>query len=253
VFVGLTLLALTWNPVPRVKNRAPRGELLLKKFAGNRFGAEKASGTPSQLISRRPVGNVPPTPLLSPKKFLKAFTVFRISFGVTPDASNTSGSAEAATGLKMSVKPKVAIASESQCLFMIFMDCIGLIKVQVELLFADEMAAYGPKQARAGPGHAVEKAAAMDSVVFVVVRNVIGHNIGFWFGYLAGCLTPVFTDSAGFYSRYPSDQSASCGNFPQFLLCGCCFSTLVFAKTPRSDVGPQRGVWLVIGSSSPSR
>jgi hypothetical protein len=27
----------------------------------------------------------------------------------------------------------------------------------------------------------VEKAAAIDSVVFVVVRNVIGHNIGFWF------------------------------------------------------------------------
>ncbi len=147
MFVGLTLLALTWNPVPGVKNRAPRGELLLKKFAGIRFGAEKASGTPSQLISRRPVGNVPPIPLLSPKKFLKAVTVFRISFGVTPDAS-----------------------------------------------------------------------------------NVIGHNIGFWFGYLAGCLTPVFTDSAGFYSRYPSDQSASCGNFPQFLLCGCCFSNPCLCK-----------------------
>jgi hypothetical protein len=40
VFVGLLLLALTWNPVPRVKNTAPRGELLLKKFAGSRFGAE---------------------------------------------------------------------------------------------------------------------------------------------------------------------------------------------------------------------
>ena len=140
MFVGLTLLALTWNPVPRVKNRAPRGELLLKKFAGIRFGAEKASGTPSQLISRRPVGNVPPIPLLSPKKFLKAVTVFRISFGVTPDASNTCGAAEAATGLKMSVNPKLAIASESQCLFMIFMDCIDLIKIEVELLlFDDEM------------------------------------------------------------------------------------------------------------------
>jgi len=40
----------------------------------------------------------------------------------------------------MSVKPSVAIASESECLFMIFMDCIGLIKIEVELLlFADEM------------------------------------------------------------------------------------------------------------------
>ncbi len=98
----------------------PPGELLLKKFAGNRFGAEKASGTPSQLISRRPVGNVPPTPLLGPKKFLKASTAVWMSAGVAPDASNTSGSAEAATGLKMSVKPKLAIASESQCFFIIF-------------------------------------------------------------------------------------------------------------------------------------
>ena len=42
------------------------------------------------------------------------------------------------------------------------------------------MAAYGPKQARAGPDQAVEKAVAIDSVVFVVVRNVVGHNIGSW-------------------------------------------------------------------------
>jgi hypothetical protein len=34
-----------------------------------------------------------------------------MSAGVAPDASNTSGSAEAGTGLKMRVKPKVAIAS----------------------------------------------------------------------------------------------------------------------------------------------
>ena len=40
----------------------------------------------------------------------------------------------------------------------------------------------GPKQAGAGPSHALKKAAAIDPVVFVVVRNVIGHNIGFWFG-----------------------------------------------------------------------
>src|SRR6266496_5376691 len=73
--------------------------------------AEKASGTPSQLISRRRSGNVPPTPLLGPKKFLKASTAVWISAGVAPDASNTSGSAEAATGLRMRVKPKVAIAS----------------------------------------------------------------------------------------------------------------------------------------------
>src|SRR5260370_41580334 len=40
-------------------------------------------------------------------------------------------------------------------------------------------AAYGPKQARAGPCHAVKKAAAIDSGMFGVLRNLIGHNI--WF------------------------------------------------------------------------
>src|SRR5437762_3800656 len=180
------MLALTSNPVPGVKNTIPRGEFLLKKFAGNRFGAEKASGTASQLISRWPVADGGPAMLLGfPKKFLKAFTVFRISAAVAPDASNTCGAAEAATGLKMSVKPSMAIASESECLFMIFMDCIGLIKIEVELLLlllllllADGIAAYGPN--RPSPGHAVEKAAAIDSVVLVIVRNVIGHNIGSW-------------------------------------------------------------------------
>ncbi len=34
-----------------------------------------------------------------------------------------------------------------------------------------------PKQAGAGPSHALKKAAAINPVVFVVVRNVIGHNI----------------------------------------------------------------------------
>ena len=51
-----------------------------------------------------------------PKKFLKAFTVFRILFALAPDASNTWGAAEAATGFKTSVKLKLAIASKSQCL-----------------------------------------------------------------------------------------------------------------------------------------
>jgi hypothetical protein len=36
-----------------------------------------------------------------------------------------------------------------------------------------------PKQAGTGPCHAMEKAAAINPVVFVVVRNVIGHNIVF--------------------------------------------------------------------------
>src|SRR6266480_3698966 len=33
----------------------------------------------------------------------------------------------------MSVKPKVAIPSKRECLFMIFMDCIGSVRIEVEL------------------------------------------------------------------------------------------------------------------------
>jgi hypothetical protein len=68
VWVGLPVLALTWKPVPSVWKTAPRGEFALKKLAGRLLGEETASGTPSQLISRRPVANVPPTPLLSPPR-----------------------------------------------------------------------------------------------------------------------------------------------------------------------------------------
>src|SRR6266699_2588771 len=43
----------------------------------------------------------------------------------------------------------------------------------------ENAAADRPKQAGPGPCHAMEKTAAVNPVVFVVVRNVIGHNIGF--------------------------------------------------------------------------
>ena len=47
---------------------------------GDRFGAEKPSGTPSQLISRWPVADGGPAMLLGfPKKALKAFTWARMS------------------------------------------------------------------------------------------------------------------------------------------------------------------------------
>src|SRR5262245_8482699 len=95
VFVGFTLLALTRKAVPEVKKTAPRGELALKKLAGRSFGSAKASGTASQLISRRPSGNVPPTPLLGPRKARKASTAAWISAGLAPDASNTTGAATA--------------------------------------------------------------------------------------------------------------------------------------------------------------
>src|SRR5262249_425277 len=93
VFVGLSLSALTWKPVPGVKKTTPRGELALKKLAGRLFGAAKASGTASQLISRRPSGNEPPTPLLVPRKARKASTVAWISSGIAPVASKNSAAA----------------------------------------------------------------------------------------------------------------------------------------------------------------
>ena len=46
----------------------------------------------------------------------------------------------------------------------------------------EDAAADRPKQARAGPSHALKKPTTINAVVFVVVRNVIGHNIWFWFG-----------------------------------------------------------------------
>src|SRR5206468_5127555 len=101
VFVGLSLSALTWKPDPGVKNTAPRGELALKKFGGRLFGAEKASGTPSQLISRRPLGNEPATlGLRAPRKARKASTEAWISAGVAPEDSNTTGAAIVTAGDK---------------------------------------------------------------------------------------------------------------------------------------------------------
>jgi hypothetical protein len=61
VLVGLESSALTRRAVPGVLNTAPRSELLLKKLPGKSLGAEKLSGTPSQLISRRPLPNDPAT------------------------------------------------------------------------------------------------------------------------------------------------------------------------------------------------
>src|SRR5262245_66555315 len=92
VFVGLSLSALTWKPLPGVKNTAPRGELALKKLAGRLFGAEKASGTPSQLISRWPLGNEPATlGFRGPRKARKSSTAAWMSAGTAPDASNPTG------------------------------------------------------------------------------------------------------------------------------------------------------------------
>src|SRR5207237_5769409 len=69
-YVGLILsnrtgakpaLPLTCTPVPGVEKTTPRGEFSLNKFGCRLFGAERASGTPSQLISRRPPPMAPAT------------------------------------------------------------------------------------------------------------------------------------------------------------------------------------------------
>ena len=55
----MTVRALTWKPVPGVDKTTPRGDVVLKKSAGRVLGAACASGTPSQLISRRPLPTDP--------------------------------------------------------------------------------------------------------------------------------------------------------------------------------------------------
>src|SRR5258706_15765201 len=78
-------LALTCNAVPGVDKTTPRGELTLKKLAGKRFGAEEPSGTPSQLISRRPLPKEPATLALSvPKLVRNASTVAWIPAALRP-------------------------------------------------------------------------------------------------------------------------------------------------------------------------
>src|SRR5581483_287725 len=59
----LARVELTWNPVtPTGWKTAPRGEVVLKKSPGRGFGADLASGVPSQLISRRRPPNDPLAP-----------------------------------------------------------------------------------------------------------------------------------------------------------------------------------------------
>src|SRR5262249_33150740 len=61
---------------------------------GRLIGAEKASGTPSQLISRRPLGNEPATlGLRGPRKARKSSTALWISAALAPPASKTTGAA----------------------------------------------------------------------------------------------------------------------------------------------------------------
>ena len=60
-------LPLTRKPLPGVLNTTPRGELTLKKMAGNALESAVKSGAPSQLISRRRPPNAPfAAPVLPP-------------------------------------------------------------------------------------------------------------------------------------------------------------------------------------------
>src|SRR5688572_20169082 len=85
VTVGLDESALTWNPEPGVEKTTPRGEVTLKKSAGRLFGAEEASGTPSQLISRRPLPKDPTTlAFKAPRSVRNASTVPWIAAAFAP-------------------------------------------------------------------------------------------------------------------------------------------------------------------------
>src|ERR1700694_245164 len=92
VFVGLLLFALTCRPVPGVASSAPRARgsvVALKKSPGRKLGAANSSGTPSQLISRRPVACATGAPPLlgSPSSVRYAATTEVMS----PEAETTVG------------------------------------------------------------------------------------------------------------------------------------------------------------------
>src|SRR5215471_13427461 len=102
--------ALTWKPDPGVENTAPRGEFTLKKFGGKAFGEENASGTPSQLISRRPLPNEPGTfGLRVPSAARNASTVPWILAGLAPEAENVMGAACTAVQKTREIIPTVQI------------------------------------------------------------------------------------------------------------------------------------------------
>ena len=85
-------LALTRKPEPGVLSTMPRGEVVLKKFAGNRLGSERASGTPSQLTSRRSPPKEPlgPATVPPPTAARKVSRVGVIAAALAPVASKTT-------------------------------------------------------------------------------------------------------------------------------------------------------------------
>ena len=108
VGVAAPAFALTRNPVPGVEKTAPRGELALKKLAGRRFGSEKESGTPSQLISRRRPPKEPLAPATEPPPTAvrKLSRVGVMAAGVGP-ADSKVVKAACAAGAAMSARESV--------------------------------------------------------------------------------------------------------------------------------------------------
>ena len=86
---GPVALALTAKPKPGVLNTTPRGEFTLKKLAGNPFGEAKVSGTPSQLISRRPLPKDPTVFALSGPRDVRNASTCGWMPAAEPDADDT--------------------------------------------------------------------------------------------------------------------------------------------------------------------
>src|ERR1051325_5471628 len=80
------------NAVPGVLKTTPRGEVTLKKLAARKFGSAEASGTASQLISRRTPPKLPfaPATVPPPRSALNKsrIAVIEAAFGPAPDLTN---------------------------------------------------------------------------------------------------------------------------------------------------------------------
>src|SRR5436305_111837 len=108
---------LTWKPVPRLENTAPRGEFELKKFAGRLFGALNVAGTPSQLISRRPLPLLCVPAVLglrAPSWLRNAVTVPWMSPGAAPapEKTFTFGTVPSVKSLPVIVVPAVTLTAD---------------------------------------------------------------------------------------------------------------------------------------------
>src|SRR5262249_53672897 len=77
-----------------------------KKSAARLLGAAELSGTPSQLISRRPVANVLPTPLLAPPRSVRNWsTIAWMAVGSAPAALRTTAAGTARSSRRSPLSP----------------------------------------------------------------------------------------------------------------------------------------------------